>query len=139
MSSPRADACVLVIFGASGDLTRRKLLPAMYNLAESGHLPDQFAILGVARPHIDRAAYRAQMRERVRAAEGEPLDGKKWARIEERLDYISGEFDNPALYTQLAETLEAVRAAHDSPPNYLFYLAIPPDLFATVITRLAEA
>ena len=139
MSSPRADPCVLVIFGASGDLTRRKLLPAMYNLAESGHLPDEFAILGVARPPIDRASYRAQMRERVLAAEGEPLDEKKWARIEERLYYISGEFDDPALYAQLAQALDGVRAAHHTPPNYLLYLAIPPDLFATVTTRLAEA
>ncbi len=71
MSNPRADACVLVIFGASGDLTRRKLLPAIYNLAESRHLPDEFAILGVARPRDRRAeSYRAQMRERVRDCRG---------------------------------------------------------------------
>ena len=139
MSSPRADPSVLVIFGASGDLTRRKLLPAIYNLAESGHLPDEFAILGVARPQIDVNAYRTQMRERVRAAEGEPLDSKKWKRIEDRLYYISGEFDDPALYERLRGELDSVRARHKTPPNYLVYLAIPPALFATVVKGLAQA
>ena len=60
--SSRADDCILVIFGASGDLTRRKLLPAIYNLAEAGHLPERFAILGIARPQIAEHEYRAQIR-----------------------------------------------------------------------------
>ena len=66
--TPALIRCVLVIFGASGDLTRRKLLPAIYNLAEAGLLPEPFAILGVARPAIDEDAYRAQMRERSSSA-----------------------------------------------------------------------
>jgi glucose-6-phosphate 1-dehydrogenase len=139
MSSPGADPAVLVIFGASGDLTRRKLLPAIYNLAESRHLPGEFAILGVARPQIDVDAYRKQMRERVRAAEGEPLDADKWKRIEDRLYYMSGEFDQPSLYEALLRELERIRAKHHTPPNHLFYLAIPPDLFATVAKGLAKA
>ena len=139
MSSPRADPAIFVIFGASGDLTRRKLLPAIYNLAESGHLPDEFAILGVARPQISVDDYRTQMRERVRAAEGEPLEPKKWKRIEDRLYYMSGEFDQPALYEGLARELASIRTKHNTPPNCLFYLAIPPDLFATVVKGLAEA
>jgi glucose-6-phosphate 1-dehydrogenase len=139
MSSPAADPCVFVIFGASGDLTRRKLLPAIYNLAEAGHLPGQFAILGVARPRIDLEAFRTLMRERVRAAEGEPLEADKWKRIEDRLYYLSGEFDDAALYDELQRALERLREKHQAPPNYLFYLAVPPDLFATVVKRLAAA
>jgi glucose-6-phosphate 1-dehydrogenase len=139
MPSPRADACVLVIFGASGDLTRRKLLPALYNLAESGHLPDQWAVVGVARTPMDVAAYRASMRERVRAAEGEPLDPEKWAPIEERLFYTPGEFDDPALYRELRRTLDEIGRTRGVPSNYLFYLAIPPNLFGVVARRLAEA
>src|ERR671919_360753 len=115
MPSPRADPSVFVIFGASGDLTRRKLLPAIYNLAESRHLPDEFAVLGVARPQIDVDAYRTQMRERVRAAEGEPLEPEKWKRIEDRLFYMSGEFDNPALYEEVGRTLESIRSTHQAP------------------------
>jgi glucose-6-phosphate 1-dehydrogenase len=139
MSNPRADPSVLVIFGASGDLTRRKLLPAIYNLTELGLLPDPFAILGVARPQIDEAAYRAQMRERVRKAEGEPLEADKWRRIEDRLYYISGEFDDPALFDRLEKALADIRARHKVPPNHLFYLATPPDLFAVVARQLADA
>jgi glucose-6-phosphate 1-dehydrogenase len=137
--SNRVDGCTLVIFGASGDLTRRKLLPAVYNLAEAHHLPEQFAILGVARPHIEKSDYRAQMRERVRDVEGEPLEADKWARIEERLWYVSGEFTDAALYERLASALAEIGAAHDIPPNYLFYFAIPPDLFGEVAGRLAAA
>ena len=139
MSNLKADPCVLVIFGASGDLTRRKLLPAIYNLAESGLLPESFAILGVARPRIDQAAYRAQMRDQVRNEEGEPLETDKWKRIEERLYYISGEFNDPALYERLKKTLAEIQQRHRMSSNYLFYLATPPDLFGLVALRLAEA
>src|SRR5688500_17738157 len=104
--SSAADGCVLVIFGASGDLTRRKLLPAVYNLIESGHLPDRFAILGVARPVIDESSYRMQMREQVAEIEGGPLEPGQWRRIEERLHYIAGEFNDPALYARLAQSLD---------------------------------
>jgi glucose-6-phosphate 1-dehydrogenase len=137
--SNAADGCILVIFGASGDLTRRKLLPAVYNLIESGHLPDRFAILGVARPVIDDAAYRAQMRERVADIESEPLEPERWRRIEERLHYIAGEFNDAALYARLAEALDALQRRHGIPPNVLFYFAIPPDLFGTVARQLADA
>ena len=73
-AAAKAEGCTLVIFGGSGDLTRRKLLPAIYNMAEGGYLPDAFSILAVARPPMDDAAYRAQMRESTAAHEGEALD-----------------------------------------------------------------
>ena len=135
----RADDCVLVIFGASGDLTRRKLLPAIYNLAEAGHLAERFAILGVARPGIKEADYRQQMRERVTDAEGEPLEPDKWKRIEDRLHYVSGEFNDEHLYQELTRLLREMCARDSIPPNYLFYFAVPPDLFATVADRLAAS
>ena len=139
MSNPKPDGCVLVIFGASGDLTRRKLLPAIYNLAESGLLPESFAILGVARPAIDEAAYRKQIRGQVRQAEGEPLEPEKWKRIEERLHYVSGEFDDPALYKRVGAALEEIRTRCHTPPNCLFYFATPPDLFGVVARHLDES
>src|SRR6185503_17573453 len=134
-----ADSCVFVIFGASGDLTRSKLLPAIFNLSEAGHLPEEFAILGIARPKIDQADYRKQMREQVRQAEGEPLDPGKWKRIEDRLYYVSGEFDDPALFECVKQTLAEIGQRHQIPPNYLFYFAVPPDLFGLVADRLARA
>src|SRR5262245_11805009 len=138
MSSGGADSCLLVIFGASGDLTRHKLLPALYNLAESGYLPERFAILGVARPQIDEAEYRRQAREQVRGVEGEPLDPEKWSPIEERLYYLSGEFDDPQLYARIGHRLEELSRTHDTAPNVLFYFAIPPELFGTVARRLGD-
>jgi glucose-6-phosphate 1-dehydrogenase len=138
MSNP-ADPCVFVIFGASGDLTRRKLLPAIFNLAESNHLPSSFAILGVARNVIEEGTFRAEMREQVRNAEGEPLEPEKWNPIEERLHYMSGEFDDPELYQRVGRTLEQLQSQHGVPANYLFYFAIPPEMFATVGRHLAES
>jgi glucose-6-phosphate 1-dehydrogenase len=138
MSNP-ADPSVFVIFGASGDLTRSKLLPAIFNLSEEGYLPEEFAILGIARPRIDQAEYRKQMREQVRQAEGEPIDAGKWKRIEDRLYYVSGEFDDPALFEHVKQTLAEICQRHRIPPNFLFYFAVPPDLFVLVADRLAEA
>jgi glucose-6-phosphate 1-dehydrogenase len=129
----------MVIFGASGDLTRRKLLPAIYNLLESGHLPETFAIVGVARPSQDEAAFRAGMREHIATAEGAAVDPRKWAHLESRLYYLSGEFNDDGLYRRLGETLESVERRHSVPPNHLFYLAVPPDMFGAVATHLAQA
>ena len=139
MSNPRADPCILVIFGASGDLTRRKLLPSIYNLAETGLLPEPFAMLGVARPAIDEASYRAGMRRHVEHEEGEPLETATWASIEERLHYISGEFNDRTLYERLKDRLGEIRRRDGLPANYLFYLAVPPELFGIVGRQLAAA
>jgi glucose-6-phosphate 1-dehydrogenase len=134
-----ADSCVFVIFGASGDLTRRKLLPALYNLAEAKLLPDPFAVLGVARPAIPEEQYRAQMKDRVRDAEGEPIEGPLWAKIGDRLHYSSGEFDDPQLYQRLRAQLAEIDRKYGTPGNYLFYLAVPPALFGTVALHLASS
>jgi glucose-6-phosphate 1-dehydrogenase len=134
-----ADPCILVIFGASGDLTRRKLLPALYNLAESKLLPEPFAVHGVARPAIAEEEFRAQMKARVRDAEGEPIEGNLWTRIGERLHYTNGEFDDPGMYARLRDQLAGLDRRYGTPGNYLFYLAVPPALFGTVALHLASS
>jgi glucose-6-phosphate 1-dehydrogenase len=139
MSSPAADSCILVIFGASGDLTHRKLLPSVYNLAEEGHLPEKFAVLGIARPMLDEAAFRRDMRDRVGEIEGESIEDDKWRRIAERLHYVSGDFNDAGLYQRIGTMLADLSTRYGIPHNYLFYLAVPPDLFGTVATRLSEA
>lgn len=139
MSSGRADPSVLVIFGASGDLARRKLLPTIYNLTEDGLLPEPFAILAVARPAIDEARYRAEMRQHVEHAEGDRLHAATWKRIEDRLHYISGNFTEPAFYEHVKGALADISHRHRIPPNYLFYLAVPPDLFGPVARHLTAA
>src|SRR5688572_15749702 len=139
MSNPRADPGVLVIFGASGDLARRKLLPAVYNLAEAGLLPEPFAIAGVARPPLAEDANRTETRAIVEREEGEPLDPALWEGIGNRLHYISGELNDAALYERLKTVLADIGRHDNVPPNYLFYLAIPPELFATVGRHLAAS
>ena len=139
MSSPRADPCVLVIFGASGDLARRKLLPAIYNLAEAGLLPEPFTIAGVARPTLAEDAYRTDVRAFLEREEGEPVDPALWKRIGTRLHYISGELNDPALYERLKTVLAEIGRSDNIPANYLFYLAVPPELFATVGRHLAAS
>jgi glucose-6-phosphate 1-dehydrogenase len=136
---PSADSCIVVIFGASDRLTRRKLLPAIYNLAEAGLLPESFAVVGVARPPVAEEQFRGQMKECVEEAEGESLDAAMWDRIGGRLHYISGEFDDSQLYVRLKERLAALDSQYGTPGNYLFYLAVPPALFGTVPLHLASA
>ena len=137
MSNPQADPCILVIFGASGELARRKLLPAIYRLAESGLLPEPFAILAVARRTIATSAYRAQMRNAVGREVGGSLDIATWERLENRLHYVSGDFDDEALYSRLSTTLVDIGRQHGIAANHLFYLATPPALFGTVGRHLA--
>ena len=139
MSNAPADPCVLVIFGASGDLTRRKLLPSLYNLAEGGLLPEPFAVLGIARPAIDEARYRADMRARVEEEEAESLHPATWDRIEARLHYLSGDFGDAALFERIARALAELSSREGIPANYLFYLAVPPDLFGPIARQLAAA
>jgi len=137
--SNASPSCILVIIGASGDLTRRKLLPAIYNLAEMGHLPKSFAILGVARQLASEDQFRKEMREHVEKEEGEPLEDDKWQWLAERLHTLSGELQDPGLYSRMADTLATIQREHAVPANYLFYFAIPPNLFATVSEGLAAA
>jgi glucose-6-phosphate 1-dehydrogenase len=137
MSSP--DPCTIVIFGASGDLTRRKLLPAIYNLAESKLLPGTLAIVGLARSPLEEAAFRAQMQKSVEENEGSPVDPALWTRIESRIHYAHGNFEDQAVYQQLGARLADLDRRHELPGNYLFYLAVPPELFGPVTRQLADA
>ena len=138
MPNGRADGCVFVIFGASGDLTRRKLLPALYNLAEAHLLPGDLAVLGVARQPQTDDGFRSAMRGHVAAAEGESIR-PAWEQMAPRLHYLSGDFGDPGLYDRLRARLDEIRHAHRLPPNVLFYLAVPPDLFGPVVARLMAA
>jgi glucose-6-phosphate 1-dehydrogenase len=133
---PAPGATTLVIFGASGDLTRRKLLPALYQLSRGERLPARFAIVGVARtPHTDDE-FREEFSDAIRAASGDDAAADEVARsIGARMYYIAGDFDNPDLYTQLGERLRTI--GEDG--GVLYYLAIPPAAYANVVRRLGAA
>ena len=128
--------CSLVIFGGSGDLARRKLLPALYNLALDGVLPAHFAVIGIGRREMSDAAYRSFAREGSERFSRRPLDATHWQDFERSVYYLRGSLDDPATYRALETRLQDVEAECGVPGNRIFYLSIPPSLFRTGIEQL---
>jgi len=130
----------LVIFGASGDLARRKLLPAVHRLFEGGLLPEHFAVVGFARTELSDEAFRHSVQQAVapRAAH-RGGQGRGWADFARRLYYVRGDYDDPASYAALRARLAALAAERGAPCNCLFYLATPPAVFATIADQLRAA
>jgi glucose-6-phosphate 1-dehydrogenase len=135
----RADPCVMVVFGAGGDLTKRLLLPALYNLATSQLLPERFAVIGVARRAQSEAEFRHTMDEALRQFATTSIDPSVAAQLVSSLGYVNGDFRDPATYERLAERLEAFRREHGTPGHCIFYLATPPDVFAVIAEQLGRA
>ncbi|HEY0005835.1 MAG TPA: glucose-6-phosphate dehydrogenase, partial [Pyrinomonadaceae bacterium] len=135
-----AGPCALVIFGASGDLTRRKLLPALYNLVQERLLPAEFAVIGTARVEMSDEEFRARMREAVAEhGEDEQLDETLWQSFAARLFYVTGDFADAAAYARLKERLELVEGERGTAGNRLFYLATAPNLFGLIAQQLDQA
>jgi len=134
-----ADPCVLVIFGATGDLTKRKLMPALYNLARSGLLPDGLAVLGFARRVRTTEAFRRDLTEAMQRFGPQPLDTGLCERIVARVTYYAGDYGDPAAYAGMRQVLEQMDAERGTRGNYLFYLATPPEVFAEVARQLSAA
>jgi glucose-6-phosphate 1-dehydrogenase len=134
-----APPCVLVIFGASGDLAKRKLIPAVYNLAASGFLPEEFAVLGVSRSELSADEFRRKMSEDLPSFETGTLDPQRVEWLTSRLSYLAGDFDQPETYERLRAALSAVDEQWGTRGSYLFYLAVPPSQFANIIRRLGDA
>ena len=130
--------CV-VIFGATGDLTRRKLIPALYRLMVNGHLPGDFLVFGTAIDDMDDASFRALMKEAVRDAYPDLFTEDKWDGLAARLYYSSGRFDDPGFYRGLKDKLPPLEKKHGTGGNRLFYLAIPPPVYETVTENLGLA
>lgn len=137
--APEAPPCVVVIFGASGDLTRRKLGPALYNLAVAGALPERSAIVGVARRPWGHDEFRAQIESGVREFSRTGFDAATWAEFAPKLDYVSGDFRGADTYRRLALCLADHDARRGTAGNRLFYLATPPDEFEPILRGLADA
>ena len=131
--------CTLVIFGGGGDLTRRKLLPAVYNQALEGELPTNFAVLGFAMEDMNDASYRQFARKGINQFSRQALDQGHWPDFEGCLHYLQGSFDNPDAYVQLKKRLDDIEQTFSIPGNRVFYLAIPPGLIETCVTQLKAA
>jgi glucose-6-phosphate 1-dehydrogenase len=133
------DACAVVIFGASGDLTRRKLMPALYNLAVSRSLPSGFAVVGVARREKSHDQFRAEMKEGVGQFSRRKIDPGVWEGFERGVSYVAGTFENAKTYTDLRAHLEHLDAERGTAGNRLYYLAVPPAEFGVIMKHLKEA
>ncbi len=135
-----ADPCVMVIFGATGDLTKRKLFPALYNLAKEDFLPHTFAIVGVGRQEMTTDEFRKLVVANFKEFLPHPPDPKLLKWFEERVYYTGGDFDDDKkLFPDLKATIAEVIVAHQIPENYFYYLATPPDLFADVAGKIVKS
>ncbi|HET6277513.1 MAG TPA: glucose-6-phosphate dehydrogenase, partial [Candidatus Polarisedimenticolia bacterium] len=132
------DPCILAIFGAAGDLTKRKLIPALYNLKRGGLLNDRFAIVGVARKDLDTDRFRAQMMKDLQEFVPAPADAATCADLVRRIHYLRGDFDAPEAYAGLRELTGRIGSEHETGGNLLHYLATPPEAFAPIVDRLGE-
>jgi glucose-6-phosphate 1-dehydrogenase len=129
----------LVIFGATGDLSHRKLLPALYNLAHEGALPEHFEVVGVARRANDDDVFRENARSSIGRFSRRRPDGDVLAGLLSDFRYVSGAFDQEHVYTDLRATLEAFDDKHGGRLNHIFYLSTAPEFFPVIAARLAAA
>jgi glucose-6-phosphate 1-dehydrogenase len=137
---PTAPPCAVVIFGASGDLAKRKLLPALYEMQREGLLNPSTYIVGFARSEMTDEQYRAEAREAVQKyARTKPVDPALWQSVEKRLYYFRGDYGSADDHQRLAERLSQLDETHGNrDKNRLFYLSTPPNTFEPIITRLGE-
>jgi len=133
------DPCILVIFGSTGDLTKRLLIPALYNLRRAKLLPEEFAVIGVSRHDIDQNTFRRDFGKSLRESGNGDVIDDDLAWLIDRLYHVPGEFNDPSAYKNLAHFLAKTDEVHRTGGNYLFYLATPPQVFATIAQRLGEA
>lgn len=135
----KSEPCVMVIFGATGDLTKRKLFPALYNLAKEGFLPEKFAIVGVGRQEMLSEDFRTQTISNLKEFVGSGIDADLLQWFEERTYYTGGDFDDDKkLFKDIKDLLRDVCAKHEIPENYFYYMAIPPSLFASVAYKIVK-
>ena len=130
-----AGPCAMVLFGAAGDLTKRKLVPALFNLAKAKLLPQNFAVLGVSVDDLSPEQFRSQV---TGFLPPEDHEVEAWNWFTERLYYERGDFADPNTYSTLARRLADVDREHHTEGNYLFYLATAPKFFAPIVQQLGK-
>jgi glucose-6-phosphate 1-dehydrogenase len=133
-----APACAMVIFGASGDLTKRKLIPALHNLATNHLLPEDFAVIGVSRTEMSDDELRNRIRDEMKEFATGELEDQVVEWLIPRLSYVAGDFHDPATFEKLRERLNEADEKWKTQGCYLFYLAVPPSQFAPVVQQLGE-
>lgn len=135
-SGKPADSCVMVIFGATGDLTKRKLFPALYNLAKSNLLSREFAIVCTSRTEMTTEAFREQISKDIKTFATSDVEDGIWDWFLQRIHYIGGNVQSPELYQKLKDVLAQIDQDHGTKGNYFYYLAIAPQFFGEAVRQL---
>ncbi len=134
----KPEPCGIVIFGASGDLTHRKLLPALFHLFQKHLLPDEFYIVGTARTDLSDEAFRRKAEHSLKDHAAHD-DDEAIRQFIQRCFYLSGQYQDPALHKQLAVRLAELDAQYPSVKNHIFYLSVPPTLYSPIVQQLGAA
>jgi glucose-6-phosphate 1-dehydrogenase len=142
-----ADPCALVIFGAGGDLTRRLVVPALYNLAHTGVLPENFALIGVGHGESTTEQWRDRLFDMLKTFVGnagsefdvDRIDQAAWKLLADRMTYIQGDFTKPDVYGRIRDELGEADRVHGTRGNAIFYLAVADHFFGTVVQQLGKA
>ncbi len=134
-----AGPCVLVMFGVTGDLARKKLMPAIYDLANRGLLPPGFSFVGFARRDWENEDFAQLTYQAVKEYARTPFREAVWQQLSEGVRFVSGSFDDDAAFDELAETVTELDADRGTGGNYAFYLSIPPNQFPTVVRQLKRS
>ncbi|HMJ14399.1 MAG TPA: glucose-6-phosphate dehydrogenase, partial [Polyangiaceae bacterium] len=129
------DPFTLVIFGASGDLAQRKLIPALFHLELDGYLPEKYCVVGFSRSELGDAAYRESM---TKALEDEGPASPARSKLLESLFYVSGDNADAASFTRLEQRLQELERERGLPGNRVYYLSVAPEFFATIVQQLAN-
>jgi glucose-6-phosphate 1-dehydrogenase len=137
-TNPIAAPCVMVIFGATGDLTKRKLLPALCNLAQENLLSKQFAIIGFASNDHTTDSFRKMLSDEVPKYSPAPIDPVLWNWFAERIYYVKGDFGDSDAYKRLEQQIEQAAKEHNTQGNKFFYLAVAPRFFSPIVKKLGE-
>ena len=130
-------SCTLVIFGASGDLTARKLIPAFYSMHLSNNLPEPFTIVGSSRTAFSNEEFREKLREATIDDAG--MDGAGWDEFAAKLVYQPVTYDSPETFTELAGFLDELDQEKGTGGNRIFYLAVPPNLYPLIAQQIGDA
>jgi len=133
------DPTVFVIFGASGDLAWRKLVPALFNLHLDHRLPDKFAVIGVARSEMSDESFREHLREGIDKFSRRGKADTSWLTFAQNIRYLSGDYAEPGLFQRLAQRVDECEKQWGSPTDLLFYMSTPPTVVAPVAERLSAA
>src|ERR1700727_135085 len=133
----QGDPCVMVIFGAAGALTGRKLIPALYNLARANLLPKEFAVVGVAGSAKSNEDFRKSVLDDVKEYCTDCVEDDTWKWFEQRFYYFAGDFTDDKIYPQLKDFLDKVDRDHSTHGNFFYYLATAPNFFGPIVEKLA--